>query len=86
VHGAVAKPLGDGWAYSRSRSRSDVSPLIAASVALWVADLSSSWISWALLRSRSSSRLAESLDALASRAEERPWHQLIESLRLHHTA
>jgi hypothetical protein len=23
---------------------------------------------------------------LASRAEERPWHQLIESLRLHHTA
>ena len=25
-------------------------------------------------------------DALASRAEERPWHQLIESLRLHHTA
>jgi hypothetical protein len=25
-------------------------------------------------------------DALASRVEERPWHQLIGSLRLHHTA
>ena len=30
--------LGDGWVYSRTRSRSDVSPLIAAAVALHVAD------------------------------------------------
>jgi hypothetical protein len=39
IRGAVAKPLGDGWAFSRSKSRSDVSPLIAAAVALHVADL-----------------------------------------------
>jgi hypothetical protein len=39
VRGAVAKPIGDGWAYSRSRSRSDVSPLLAAAVALHVADV-----------------------------------------------
>jgi hypothetical protein len=38
VRGAVAKPLGDGWVYSRSKSRSDVAPLMAAAVALHVAD------------------------------------------------
>ena len=30
---SVAKPLGDGWAFARSRSRSDVSPLLAVHVA-----------------------------------------------------
>jgi hypothetical protein len=39
IRGAVAKPLGDGWVYSRSRSRSDVSPLIACAVGLHVADM-----------------------------------------------
>ena len=39
LRGAVAKPIGDGWAYSRTRSRSDVSPLLAAAVALHVADV-----------------------------------------------
>ena len=39
LRGAVTKPLGDGWAFSRSRSRSDVSPLISVAVALHVADL-----------------------------------------------
>ena len=38
--GRLTRPAGDGgWIYSRSRSRSDVSPLIAAAVALAVADL-----------------------------------------------
>jgi hypothetical protein len=39
VRGAVTKPLGEGWIYSRSRSRTDVSPLIAAACALHVAEL-----------------------------------------------
>ena len=38
VRGAATKQLADGWAFHRAKSRSDVSPLIAASVALWVAD------------------------------------------------
>lgn len=39
VAGAVTKPVGDGWVYSRSKSRSNVAPLIAGAVALHVADL-----------------------------------------------
>jgi hypothetical protein len=39
LRGAVAKPIGDGWAYSRSKSRSDVSPLLAAACALHVGDM-----------------------------------------------
>ena len=40
VRGAVTKSLGtDGWVYSRGRSRSDVSPLIAMACALHVADM-----------------------------------------------
>ena len=39
VRGAVTKTIGEGgWVYSRSRSRSDVSPLIAAAVALATAE------------------------------------------------
>jgi len=38
LRGAVVKTFSDSWAYSRSRSRSDVSPLLAAAAALWVAD------------------------------------------------
>lgn len=38
VRGAVTKQVGDGWVYGRSKSRSDVSPLLAAAVALLVAD------------------------------------------------
>ena len=38
LRGAVVKTLSDSWVYSRSRSRSDVSPLLAAAAALWVAD------------------------------------------------
>lgn len=38
LRGAVAKPVGDSWAYSRSRSTSDVSPLLAAALALWGAE------------------------------------------------
>jgi hypothetical protein len=36
--GALVRPIGDGWVYDRRRSRSDVSPLLAAAVALWGAD------------------------------------------------
>jgi len=34
----VIKPLSESWVYSRSRSKADVSPLIAAACALWVGD------------------------------------------------
>ena len=39
IRGAVVKTFSDSWVYSRSRSRTDVSPLLAAAAALWVADL-----------------------------------------------
>jgi hypothetical protein len=39
VRGATVKHFTDSWAFSRSKSRSDVSPLIAAAVALHVADM-----------------------------------------------
>jgi hypothetical protein len=38
LRGAVVKVIGDSWVYSRSRSRSDVSPLLAAAAALWAAE------------------------------------------------
>ena len=37
--GAVTRTLGESWIYSKSKSRSDVSPLIAAAVALATAAL-----------------------------------------------
>ncbi len=40
LRGSMAKPVGDdGWVYSRSKSRSNVSPLLAAAVGLHVADM-----------------------------------------------
>ena len=39
LRGAIVKPLGESWVFSRSRSKSDVSPLIAAACALHVADI-----------------------------------------------
>jgi hypothetical protein len=39
LRGAVVKTFSDSWVYSRSRSRSDVSPLLAAADALWLAEL-----------------------------------------------
>jgi hypothetical protein len=39
VRGAFTRTLGEGWIFSRSKSRSDVSPLIAAAVALTTAEL-----------------------------------------------
>lgn len=37
VRGARTRPLVDRWAWSRSKSRTDPGPLIAASIALWAA-------------------------------------------------
>lgn len=39
LRGAVVKPVADSWVYSRARSRSDVSPLLAAAAALWKASV-----------------------------------------------
>jgi hypothetical protein len=39
LRGAVTKPLGDAWIFSRSRSRSDVSPLLAVACALHTASV-----------------------------------------------
>ena len=35
VAGAGKRPVGDGWAWGRRRSTADVSPLVAASLAVW---------------------------------------------------
>jgi hypothetical protein len=35
LKGAVQRPLGDAWAWSRKNSAVDISPLVAATVALW---------------------------------------------------
>lgn len=35
VIGAARRPLGDAWLWSRSRSRVDISPLVAATLAAW---------------------------------------------------
>ena len=39
LRGAVTKPLGEAWIFSRTRSRSDVSPLIALACALHTASV-----------------------------------------------
>ena len=39
LRGAVVKPLGEAWIFSRTRSRSDVSPLLALACALHVASV-----------------------------------------------
>jgi hypothetical protein len=35
VRGATKRPLGDAWAWSRKNSTVDISPLVAATLALW---------------------------------------------------
>ena len=35
VKGATKRPLGDAWAWSRRKSTVDISPLVAATLALW---------------------------------------------------
>jgi hypothetical protein len=35
VAGAAKRKLGDAWAFSRSSSAVDISPLVAATLALW---------------------------------------------------
>ena len=35
VNGAITRPLGDAWAWSRKTSSVDISPLVASTVALW---------------------------------------------------
>jgi len=37
VEGAVTRPLGDAWAWSRKSSAIDISPLVAATLAVWAA-------------------------------------------------
>jgi hypothetical protein len=37
VRNASVRPLGDAWAWSRRRSTVDISPLVAASIAVWAA-------------------------------------------------
>jgi hypothetical protein len=39
LRGAVVKPLGEAWIFSRARSRSDVSPLLALACALHTASV-----------------------------------------------
>ena len=39
IRGSVTKPLSESWMFSRSRSKADVSPLIAAAAALHVANV-----------------------------------------------
>jgi hypothetical protein len=35
IHGAATRPLGDAWAWSRKSSGTDISPLVACTLALW---------------------------------------------------
>ena len=37
IRGAKARPLVDRWAWSRTKSTVDISPLVAATLALWSA-------------------------------------------------
>jgi hypothetical protein len=37
LRGATTRPLGDAWAWSRKNSSVDISPLVAATLALWAA-------------------------------------------------
>lgn len=42
IRGAVPRPLGDAWAWSRKSSKVDISPLVAATLSLWKAGSTSS--------------------------------------------
>jgi hypothetical protein len=47
VKGAVRRPLGDAWAWSRKNSQVDISPLVAVTLALWAVDRHSApWVGW----------------------------------------
>jgi hypothetical protein len=48
VKGAAKRPLGDAWAWSRKTSAVDISPLVAATLALWglAAAPSNAWVGW----------------------------------------
>lgn len=35
IRGAATRPLGDAWAWSRKNSNTDISPLVAATLAVW---------------------------------------------------
>jgi hypothetical protein len=49
VKGAAVRPLVDAWAWSRKKSeRVDISPLVAATLALWAAMISDSDDDWAI--------------------------------------
>jgi hypothetical protein len=37
IKGASSRNLADGWVWSRKSSRTDISPLVAATLALWAA-------------------------------------------------
>jgi hypothetical protein len=39
VRGAVTRPLGDSWVWSRKSSAVDISPLVAVTLAHWAADV-----------------------------------------------
>jgi hypothetical protein len=49
IRGAVTRPLGDAWAWSRKTSSVDITPLVAATLALWgVASTvdAAPWVGW----------------------------------------
>jgi phage terminase large subunit-like protein len=43
VKGATKRPLGDAWAWSRKVATTDISPLVAATLALYAASKSADW-------------------------------------------
>lgn len=46
VKGAVTRPLGDAWAWSRKSSSVDISPLVACTLALWGCEKASAAEPW----------------------------------------
>lgn len=48
VRGAARRPLGDAWAWSRKNSTVDITPLVASTLALWVAahPEAEPWVGW----------------------------------------
>ena len=47
VKGAITRPLGEAWAWSRKNSAVDISPLVACTLALWGASTTPSSEPWA---------------------------------------
>ena len=48
IRGASSRPLGDAWAWSRKSSSVDISPLVAATLAVWAAAGEPGTIDWRL--------------------------------------